>query len=65
MPEDLERVVLRCLAKKPAERYPDVKALGAALAACAAAADWGADQSEAWWAAEGQGIPDDSPPEPI
>jgi serine/threonine-protein kinase len=50
VPADLEQVVLRCLAKKPQDRYPDVKALGKALAACASAADWDADKAEAWWA---------------
>ena len=35
VPEDLERVVLRCLAKKPDDRYSTVKALSEALAACA------------------------------
>ncbi|MGP0069455.1 MAG: serine/threonine-protein kinase [Isosphaeraceae bacterium] len=50
VPEDLERVVLCCLAKKPGERYPDVKALSHALAACAAAAEWDADKADRWWA---------------
>ena len=35
IPEDLERVVLRCLAKPPDERFPDAEALEQALGACA------------------------------
>ncbi len=50
VPADLEQVVLVCLAKRPDGRYPQVKALGKALAACAAAADWDADKAQAWWA---------------
>jgi serine/threonine-protein kinase len=34
IPADLEAVVLRCLAKKPAERFPDVLAVDRALADC-------------------------------
>jgi serine/threonine-protein kinase len=49
LPEDLEQVVLRCLAKKPDDRYPDARALGRALAACAAAADWDAERADEWW----------------
>ncbi len=54
VPADLERVVLRCLAKRADGRYPDVKALGHALAACAAATDWDADKAQEWWAAVSQ-----------
>ena len=43
LPADLEAVVLRCLAKKPVDRYPNVKALAEALAACKSAADWSAE----------------------
>jgi serine/threonine-protein kinase len=50
VPADLEQVVLRCLAKRPGDRYADTKALGKALAACESAALWDADQAEAWWA---------------
>jgi hypothetical protein len=50
VPQDLERVVVCCLAKKPGERYPDVKALAQALSACASAADWDAEKADRWWA---------------
>ena len=50
VPADLEEVVLHCLAKKPQDRFPDVKALGRALAACSSAALWDAEKADAWWA---------------
>ena len=49
IPEDLERVVLRCLAKEPAGRFPGAEALERALAACACAADWDPDRAARWW----------------
>ena len=49
LPPDLERVVLRCLAKSPADRYPDADALDRALAACAAAAEWDFARAADWW----------------
>jgi eukaryotic-like serine/threonine-protein kinase len=64
VPADLESVILRCLAKKADERYPDVKALGVALANCAAAAGWNAEQADHWWADTMQIAPIDAPPEP-
>jgi serine/threonine-protein kinase len=53
LPADLEQVVLRCLAKKPEDRYPTAKALDEALAACAASSEWGPHRAEAWWASAG------------
>lgn len=49
IPQDLEQVVLRCLAKKPADRYDDVLALEQALTGCAAATQWDAQQAALWW----------------
>lgn len=53
IPNDLEQVVLRCLEKRPADRYPNVKALSQSLAACASASEWGANRADAWWASQG------------
>jgi eukaryotic-like serine/threonine-protein kinase len=49
VPADLEAIVLRCLAKSPADRYATAAELERALAACAAAAEWSADRARAWW----------------
>jgi tRNA A-37 threonylcarbamoyl transferase component Bud32 len=65
VPADLESVILRCLAKKPEERYPDVKALSQALSACAATAEWDSDQADRWWADSTQSIPSGEPPLPV
>lgn len=50
VPADLEAVILRCLAKKPADRYQNVRDLADDLAACASAPDWNARKADAWWA---------------
>jgi len=49
VPHDLQAVVLRCLAKKPEDRYPDARTLAKALASCESAGDWDADKAEQWW----------------
>jgi eukaryotic-like serine/threonine-protein kinase len=50
IPADLEQVVLRTLAKNPAERFPSALALGRALEECESARDWSREQAAAWWA---------------
>ena len=65
VPEDLERVILRCLAKKPDERFPSVRALGEALAACDSAADWGPNRADAWWATAVSSTTIEASPEPV
>jgi serine/threonine-protein kinase len=50
-PSDLERVILKCLAKSPADRFAGAAALQRALASCADTTPWRPDQSAEWWAA--------------
>jgi len=54
VPADLEAIVLRCLAKSTADRYPDAAELERALAACAAADEWSAARAQAWWKLRGR-----------
>jgi serine/threonine-protein kinase len=61
VPADLEAIVLRCLEKKPADRFQDVKALSKALAACPSRAEWDEEKAEAWWSQLVQPAP--GPPE--
>jgi serine/threonine-protein kinase len=49
VPDDLKRVVLRCLAKRPEDRFHDVESLEQALAECAAADQWTQWHAARWW----------------
>jgi serine/threonine-protein kinase len=49
IPADVQAVVLRCLAKEPAQRYAEVRALHDALAACVCAGDWTQEMAAQWW----------------
>jgi hypothetical protein len=49
IPEDVERVILRCLAKDPADRFPDAESLELALGKCACAHEWNQDSAARWW----------------
>jgi serine/threonine-protein kinase len=49
VPEDLERVVLRCLEKEPDHRYQDAQDLARAFFACRDAADWSPAEAARWW----------------
>jgi serine/threonine-protein kinase len=51
VPEDLELVILRCLAKKPADRYQDAASLADALAGCQSADRWSRADARTWWEA--------------
>lgn len=50
LPADLEAVLLKCLAKRPEDRYPDVVALAEALEQCAVGRIWTFRDAETWWA---------------
>ena len=54
LPEDLQQVILRCLAKKPSERYAHVSELEAALLQCSQAGQWSEEQAQRWWREHGQ-----------
>jgi serine/threonine-protein kinase len=49
VPADLERVILRCLAKRPEDRFQDTESLERALAECAAAGQWTQSHAVRWW----------------
>jgi serine/threonine-protein kinase len=49
--EELQAVVLRCLAKDPGERFASANELDAALAGCPAAGRWTEEDAAAWWRA--------------
>jgi eukaryotic-like serine/threonine-protein kinase len=49
IPADLDRVILRCLAKNPADRYADADSLAQALEQCEASTQWGRAQAAQWW----------------
>jgi serine/threonine-protein kinase len=49
VPADLERVILRCLAKRPEGRFQDADSLEQALADCAAANQWTQSDAARWW----------------
>jgi serine/threonine-protein kinase len=49
IPMDLERVVLRCLAKAPPDRFADAEGVDRALRECACALDWDRERAARWW----------------
>jgi eukaryotic-like serine/threonine-protein kinase len=49
LPDDLERVILRCLEKSPANRYGSAKELAMALNACRDAPKWNFESARLWW----------------
>ncbi|HEV3005677.1 MAG TPA: serine/threonine-protein kinase, partial [Pirellulales bacterium] len=48
-PPDLERVVLRCLAKRADDRFQEVLGLEQALADCEGAGEWTRERAARWW----------------
>lgn len=56
IPIDLEEVVLRCLAKRPDDRYPSVTALAEALRQCESWGRWTRADAAGWWATAGRDV---------
>jgi eukaryotic-like serine/threonine-protein kinase len=49
IPDDLERIILSCLQKKPEERPHSVRNLASRLTACRDPEPWNNDRAEQWW----------------
>jgi serine/threonine-protein kinase len=62
VPADLEAVILRCLAKRPEDRYADARAVADALGACSCATEWNEALAEGWWLEKASAPSAASPP---
>lgn len=49
VPEDLERVIMRCMEKDPRARYASVRDLRLALLDCEDVQDWTSETAHDWW----------------
>lgn len=56
IPPDLDAIVLRCLAKSPGERFPDMASLIAALDAVGLERPWSRGRAREWWELHGPGL---------
>jgi serine/threonine-protein kinase len=59
---ELEKLIMRCLAKNPEQRPSGAEELEQALARCATVDGWSDEAARAWWETNLAGI--DAPPAP-
>jgi eukaryotic-like serine/threonine-protein kinase len=57
VPDDLERLVLRCLAKRREDRFQDASRLGVALEMCQSSGNWTMSRANSWWKAADRSVP--------
>jgi eukaryotic-like serine/threonine-protein kinase len=55
VPYDLERIIIRCLAKMPMNRFQDMDSLDKAIGECACAGQWTDEKAAAWWTQHNSG----------
>jgi eukaryotic-like serine/threonine-protein kinase len=53
VPADLESIIMRCLAKRPEDRFGEVSELDSALAGCESAGSWTRADAARWWSEVG------------
>jgi serine/threonine-protein kinase len=60
--EDLDAIVVKCMAKLPANRFQNAQELMQALDNCAAASCWNSELAAQWWRSRDEVIPPDKMP---
>ena len=59
IPDDLERIISRCLAKDPSDRFQTAECLEYALSQCSCVGGWDHKQAREWWRLLDDARPDD------
>jgi serine/threonine-protein kinase len=62
IPAELDEAILRCLAKQPEKRFPDMESVAQALQAVEYDPPWSSDQARAWWLKHPPATGDRKPP---